>query len=732
MKKLIPTQRLIGGAVVVILLLILYFGVLFKLQIIEGAKYSEESANSIVTTETVAAVRGNILDRYGRPLVSSRECHNIVINTEELFDEEDPNAAILKLLNTVEEFGQSYNDDLPITKSSPFEFTEMTAIQKTILDGYLQNAAIYQTPLAMASGLAKYSVDENGEKILDDNGDPIILVDEEVTAVELMAFFRARYKIDSIYDNEETRKIAGMRYAINSRYIVASSEYIFVEDASLALITRLLESDFPGVEVKTSYVREYETTGAAHILGYIGLMNAEEYTKYKTKGYSMDAKVGKEGAEVAFEEYLHGVDGEVEVTKTADGSVVRKVYTEEPIPGNNVYLTIDILLQEAVERILDSGIERIMEDRAKLNEEAIRDGKLDEILGEITGAGMVMMDVKTGEPLAIASWPTFDLATLMDNYAEIATDEGKPLFNRALSGTYAPGSTFKPVTAIACLTEPETGVTVNTTIEDEGVYREFADQGYAPKCWAYGVQPLHGSVNVSGAIAVSCNYFFYSIGRYLGIDLLADYAKRFGLGVPTGIELPESVGVMSTQEYKVQLTGASWYIGDTIQASIGQSYNLFTPLQMATYISTVANSGERHTASILKRVTTYDYAETVYTREPIVLSRVESAEENYEAVRYGMYLVSTQKDGSAVDTFGNYHIPVASKTGTAQIGEGKTNNGIFVCFAPYDDPEVAVAIMVEHGKSGATIAFMAREALDAYFSIKETSEKVESEMTLLQ
>lgn len=730
MKKLIPTNRLIGGAIVVVLLLILYFSVLFKLQIVEGAKYSEESANSIVTTETVAATRGNILDRYGRPLVSSRECHNIVINTEELFEQEDYNADILRLIETVEEYGQEYNDDLPITMSSPFEFTEMTAIQKTILEGYLQNAAIYQTPLAMASGLAKYSLDENGEQILDENGSPIILVDEEVTAVELMAFFRARYKIDSTYDNEQTRKIAGMRYAINSRYIVASSEYIFVEDASLALITKLLESDFPGVEVKTSYVREYKTTGAAHILGYTGLMTAEEYTKYKTKGYSMDAKVGKEGAEYAFEEYLHGTDGEVRITKTADGAVVRKEYIEEPIPGNNAYLTIDILLQESVERILDSGIERIMEDRAIANEEAIRDGKLDEVLGEITGAGMVMMDVKTGEPLAIASWPTFDLATLMDNYAEIAADEGKPLFNRALSGTYAPGSTFKPVTAIGCLTEGK--ITIDTTIEDQGIYTEFKDAGYAPKCWAYGVQPLHGSVNVSGALAVSCNYFFYDIGRYLGIDLLSDYAKRFGLGVSTGIELPESVGVMSTEEYKVQLTGANWYIGDTIQASIGQAYNLFTPLQMASYISTVANSGERHTASILKRVTTYDYAETLYTREPIVLSRVESAEENYEAVRYGMYLVSTQKDGSAVDTFGNYHIPVASKTGTAQIGEGKTNNGIFVCFAPYDDPEVAVAIMVEHGKSGATIAFMAREALDAYFSIKETSEKVESEMTLLQ
>ena len=732
MKKLISPGRLLAGTVIVALLLVLYFSVLYKLQIVEGAKYSEESANSIVSYETVAASRGNVLDRYGRLLTSSRPCHNIVINTEELFEQEDYNADILRLIETVEEYDQSYNDDLPITMSSPFEFTDMTAIQKTILDGYLRNAAVHQTKLAMASGLALYSVDENGQQILDENGDPIILVDEEVTAVELMAFFRARYKIDSTYDNEQTRKIAGMRYAINSRYIVASSEYIFVEDASLALITKLLESDFPGVEVKTSYVREYNTNGAAHILGYIGLMTDEEYTKYRTKGYPMDAKVGKEGAEVAFEEYLHGTDGQVAVTKTADGSVLKKVYTKEPVPGNNVYLTIDIVLQEAVERILDSGIERIMEERAVTNEEAIRDGKLDEVLGEITGAGMVMMDVKTGEPLAIASWPTFDLATLMDNYAAVAEDEGKPLFNRALSGIYAPGSTFKPCTAIACLTEEETGVTINTTIEDEGVYREFADAGYAPRCWAYGVQPLHGSVNVSGALAVSCNYYFYSIGRYLGIDALADYAKRFGLGVATGIELPESVGVMSTQEYKEQLTGAKWYIGDTIQASIGQAYNLFTPLQMATYISTIANSGERHTASILKRVTTYDYAETLYNREATVLSRVDSAEENYEAVRYGKYLVSTQKDGSAVDTFGNYDIPVASKTGTAQIGEGKTNNGIFVCFAPYDDPEVAVAIMVEHGKSGATIAFMAREALDAYFSIKETSENIESEMTLLQ
>ena len=729
MKKLIDSKRLLFLGVVLAVLIMVYFVTLYKLQIVEGARYAEESANSRVTTETVAATRGNMLDRYGRLLVSSTPCYNITINSDELFGQENPNASILLLLSIIEECGETYNDELPITKASPFEFTEITDIQKTILNGYLESAAINRTQLAMQMGLAVYSYDENGEINRDKDGNAIILVDDEVTAVELMAFFRARYNIDGSYNDEDTRKIAALRYSINSRYIVATSNYVLVEDASLELITKLLEQDIPGVEVKTSYVREYNTTGAAHILGYIGLMTAEEYKVYKTQGYSLDAKVGKDGAEVAFEKYLHGVDGTVEVSKTANGSVVKKVYTKEPVPGNNVYLTIDIVLQEAVERILDNGINKIMAQRAEDNEKAVLEGRLEDVKSDITGAGMVVIDVKSGEPLAIASWPTFDLTTLMDHYAEIATDESAPMFNRALSGTYAPGSTFKPVTAIACLTEGKIGV--NTTVEDEGVYREFAAEGYAPKCWAYGVQPLHGSVNVSGALAVSCNYFFYTIGRFLGIDILSEYANRFGLGVSTGIELPESVGVMSTQKYKEELTGASWYIGDTIQASIGQSYNLFTPLQLAEYIATIANSGERHSASILKRVSSYDYSETIYNREAEVLSTVYSEEANYEAVRYGMYLVTTQDDGSAIDTFRDYHISVGAKTGTAQIGEGITNNGIFVCFAPYEDPEIAIAVVVEHGQSGATIAFMAREVIDAYFSIKNASENIESEMSLL-
>lgn len=725
MKKLISPARLIGGAVVVALLLILYFSVLYKLQIVEGAAYAAESANSIVSQETVAASRGNLLDRYGRLLVSSKSCYNIVIDTEELFDQEDPNAIILEMIETVESYGERHTDELPITMHSPFAYTEMDTIQQTRLDGYIANAVEYYTETALATGIAV----ENPNKTSED--DPSYVVDDEVTAVELMAFFRTRYGIDNRYDNEQTRKIAGLRYELNSRYIVETSDYIFVEDASLDLITELKERDIPGIEVETSYVREYNTTGAAHILGYIGLMTGDEYKNtYSLLDYPYNAKVGKEGAELAFEEYLHGVDGKVSITKTAEGAVVNKVYTEEPQPGDNVYITLDMVLQEATERILASGIEKMQAQRELDNQHYTEIGELDEIKQDITGGAIVVVDVDTGEPLAIASNPTYDLTTLLDNYSEVASDESQPLFNRALMGTYAPGSTFKPCTAIAVLTEGL--ITTETTIYDEGVFTKYKDAGYAPKCWIYGTGGEHGAVNVSQAIMVSCNYFFYTVGDYLGIDKLSEYALQFGLGSSTGIELPEEKGVMSTQEYKVETTGANWYAGDTIQAAIGQSYSLFTPLQLAEYTAAVANGGDRHSASILKRVTSYDYSETVYEREAEVLNTIESAEENYKAVQYGMYLCANAQGGSAYGTFYNYPISVAAKTGSVQVGEGTTANATFICYAPYEDPEVAVAVVIEKGGSGASIAFFAREVLDAYFSIQDSNENVESEMTLLR
>lgn len=725
MKKLISTGRLIGGGVFVALLVILYFSVLFKLQVVEGAAYAAESADTNVTQETVAASRGNILDRYGRLLVSSRTCYNIVINTDELFEQEDPNAVILELIDTVEEFGQSYIDELPITAQSPFEYTEnVTAVQQAVLDGYIENAAtnsVY-TQLALSTGIAKENPDAGQEDA------PKYIKDDEVTAVELMAFFRSRYQIDDRYDNEQTRKIAGLRYELNARYIVRTSDYIFVEDASLPLITKLLEQDVPGVEVETSFVREYNTSGAAHILGYINAMDENDARTYLPQGYAYNAKVGKAGAELAFEEYLHGVDGTVDVTKTANGAIVRREYTQEPQPGDNVYLTIDIVFQEAVERILNSSIEKLQTERDAANKEFEELHMDKEIKPDITGGAIVAVDVKTGEPLAMASWPDFDLTTLLENFAEVSTDESQPMFNRALMGTYAPGSTYKPCTAIACLNEGI--ITPESTVEDEGIFTKYADAGYAPRCWAYAAGFKHGVVNVAQAIQVSCNYFFYTISDYLGIDKMGDYSKDFGLGVATGIELPEELGVVGSQEYKKNTIGASWYQGDTIQSGIGQGYHLFTPLQMAEYIAAVANSGQRHTASVLKKVTTYDYGETVYDRQPEVLSTVESAEENYETVRYGMYMVANTFEGSAYEAFRDCDLSVCAKTGTAQTGGG--TNAIFVCFAPYEDPEIAVAVVVEKGASGASIAFIGREVMEAYFSIKASNKTMDSELSLLR
>lgn len=725
MKKLISPGRLVGGGIVVALLLVLYFSVLFKLQVIEGAKYAAESADTNVTVENVAASRGNILDRYGRLLVSSRTCYNIVINTDELFEQEDPNAVILELIDTVESFGQTYTDDLPITAQSPFEYTEdITAVQQTVLDGYIENAATNSmyTQLALDTGIAK----ENPARQSDE--DPKYVKDDEVTAVELMAFFRSRYNIDNSYDNEQTRKIAGLRYELNARYIVQTSNYIFVEDASLPLITKLLEQGIPGVEVETSFVREYNTSGAAHILGYINAMDEDDVKRYKDKDYPLNTKVGKLGAELAFEDYLHGTDGKVDVTKTADGAIVRRDYTVEPQPGNNVYLTIDIVFQEAVERILASSIEKLQTERDEANKEYEELHMDKEIKPDITGGAIVAVDVKSGEPLAIASWPSFDLTTLLENFEEVSTDEALPMYNRALMGRYAPGSTFKPCTAIACLSEGI--ITTETTIEDEGQFMKYADAGYAPKCWAYSAGFKHGSVNVAQALQVSCNYFFYTVSDYLGIDKMSEYALDFGLGASTGIELPEDTGVMGTQEYKETTIGASWYNGDTIQTGIGQGYSVFTPLQMAEYTATVANGGQRHTASVLKKVTSYDYGETVYERQPEVLSTVESSEENYQTVRYGMYLVANTFEGSAYEAFRDCNLSVAAKTGTAQTGGG--TNAIFICFAPYEDPEVAVAVVVEKGASGASIAFIGREVMEAYFSIKDQSRTTESEMSLLR
>ena len=710
MGSKIKASRVVAFGLVIALLIALCVGTLYQLQILNGAAYYDASQNNNVTYPAVKAARGNILDRYGRVLVSNRECYNLVINTTRLFGDEvdDPNAVILEMVNIVEDSGAEFIDDLPITKSPPFEYTEMTDFQRTLLNAYFDDHDLA----------------------------------EDTTAVELMSYFRTRYDIDNTYSAEDMRKISAIRYALNVRYAINTSSYTFVEDASIDLISDIMGAVGSVIEVESSYVREYNTQYAAHLLGYIGAMTDVEQEQYMVgdnSGYNYDSMVGKDGVELAFESWLHGTDGKSRVTRNSEGTITSTVYEEDPVPGNHVYLTIDIQLQEAVERALENGIIALQLERDQENAEAIANGTPDEVKEDIQGGAAVVVDVNSGNPLAIASYPTFDASQVYENYAEYLNAEYDPLYNRATMGAYAPGSTFKPLVALAALSESI--INTETRIDCEGIFSKYADQGYAPECWIYTQEQLtHGNDNVSEAIRDSCNYFFYTIADMMGIDILDEYAADFGLGESTGIEIGETIGNMANPDNHLNYDVDAWVYGDTVQAGIGQSDSLFTPLQLAEYCAAIANGGTRYSASVLKSVRSFDYTRQLYSGETKVMSTVDSADYNWAAVQYGMYLFTHDINGSSSEAyyaFNNYSyngesIGVAAKSGTSQLGEDITNNALFMCYAPYDDPEIAVAIVVERGRAGSALTNIAKDVLDAYFSLSNPSNSAESENTLLQ
>ncbi len=703
MNRIIKPGRMLALCLVFVGITIIYMVTLYKLQVVEGEAYYAASQNNVVSKERVPAFRGSLLDRYGRVLVENKECNNILIDEASLFQTEgvDPNATILRLVRLINDFGDTHTDTLPITMEAPFEYTSMTEAQTEMLEAYLKDKDL----------------------------------PADTSAIELLAYMRTRYGIDNSYSSEEMRIIAGVRYEINGRYSYgfSTADYIFVEDASMDLITTLMENDLPGFRVETGFVREYNTTYAAHLLGMIGQMDSDDYKRLsKTGDYDMDALVGKDGAEYAFEEYLHGENGSARITQTADGIVTSKVYTEVPTPGNHVYLSIDIGLQEVCENAANSHIteENLLREYNR-EQYKLYGGDEDELNKEnISGAGIAVVDVKTGEPLALASWPTFDLANFYETYDEISEAEYAPLFNRALQGTYPPGSTFKPVTAMAGLMEKE--IDTDTLIDCVGVFDKYADEGYAPRCWIYG-QGLHGELNVVEALGHSCNLYFYTVGDLLQITKMAKYAAQFGLGEETGIELYEEIGVMSSDEVMQEKEGRDMYAGDTLQAAIGQSESLFSPLQLAEYCAMLANRGERHSASLLKSVRSFDFSETIYEREDEVLNTLEAPDYIWEAIAQGMRGVATErKYGSVCEAFLSAPYSLAAKTGTSQLGEDRTNHGIFICYAPYEEPEIAIAIVLEHGNAGSEAAPIARQIMDYYFAFRDSTTALENDSQLLR
>jgi len=497
---------------------------------------------------------------------------------------------------------------------------------------------------------------------------------------------RTFFGIPEDWSNGDARAVVGVRYELEVRKIINTTAYVFAEDVDTELISLVKDGDYRGARVSASSVREYDTSAAAHVLGTVGRINEQELAA-NPDVYNGEDWIGKSGVELAFENYLRGADGKRLISSNSEGKITSEIYTTEPKPGNTVALTLDLGLQEITEQALADTVTNMNKD------------------GNTTrGAGAAVIEVGTGEVLALASYPTFDLSSYGTNFTSLSQDPANPLFNRATQGTYAPGSTFKPCTAVAGLEEGV--ITTTTKIRDTGKwYYPGASTGDYFWCWKHSG---HGLLNVSQAITNSCNYFFGQVGYLLGLDKLNEYASAFGLGKKTGIEIGDQPGTLATEEQGQDL--APW-------AAFGQASYSATPLQLANYIATLVDGGDHYDAHLLKSVKTYNNDQVLYLDTPKPSNSFSISDSTLNAVKTGMHDLTTS--GSLAPYFRSCVVEAGAKTGTAQISSQKVNNGVFVCFAPFDDPKIAVAIVIEKGGSGAALASTAVEILNAYFTKEE-------------
>ena len=666
MKNPHPSRsRLYVLAAALGLMMLLFLIALYDAQILHGSENRAKSIASNATWETVEASRGIITDTNGKVLVSNRLAYTLTFDKTAFADDDALNDAIWQLIQLCQETDTVWVDTLPIAQTSPYLY------------------------------LASRNEESFWNYLADNKLSP------SLPSRQLLGELRTLFHIDSSYTEAQARLIAGVRYELRSR-----SSYAFAEDVSTELISRITDGDFPGVTTGQDSLREYNTTYAAHILGRISRIYAENWPEYRDKGYSMDALVGESGVEKAFEDWLQGENGTRIITTDDKGKITGEFFKTEPKPGGTVALTLDLDLQAATEDALASTIESMIDKDS-----------------DQRGGAAAVVKVGSGEVLAIASYPSYDPATFAQSYNQLLADERLPMFNRAVNGTYAPGSTFKMNTAVAAL---ESGIiTPSSIIQDKGVYTFY--EYPQPWCWVWPLGYTHGRVNVSDAITVSCNYFFYEVGRLTGIQTINDYAKQFGLGSSTGIEIGDSTGALASPEY-AEAHDLEWTDGQTLTAAIGQSYNLFTPLQLANYIATLVGNGEHYQAHLLKSVKSYDNSRLLYVYDEPPLNTVEMSESTINAITKGMHDLTT---GSLAGAFDKCVVSAGAKTGSAQVGT-EIANGVFVAYAPYENPEIAVAIVIEKGGAGAALASTAVEIINAYYADHMAGGNVIGENTLLK
>ena len=703
--------------------LLIYVGILYNLQVVNHDYYAAQAVYSIAREEYVEASRGLITDRNGKTMVSNRSAYALTFDASLLSSDEDENSAILRLVQLCEAQDLDWADNLPITKHPLFTYTvnNMSDLQKGRFLTYLKNlkpardaleAYLQANPhiLNMESTGVADTEDATTHSNLVDLLDvqhlgESLLLNAGIRPQTLLDWMREALDIPQSFSDSETRLIAGVKYELRLRKLANYTAYVLVEDVDTEMISMISDGNYAGAKIITSSLREYTTPYAAHILGYVGRIQGEEYSSLKEQGYGLNDWLGRDGVEAAFEQYLKGKDGRRIISTDSQGRVTGEFYSVDPQPGDTVEMTIDLDLQAVVENALAETVQRMNATDEKPENAATR------------GAGAAVIKVGTGEVLSLASYPTYDLATFRqsENYSAIRADLARPMYNRATQGTYPPGSTLKPLTAVAALEE-------NLITPTEKIFspRTWYYPGYSASyanCWFGG---SHGLINVSEAITVSCNYFFAEMGYRLGMDTFNEYLTAFGLGKATGIEISENTGLQP--ENNKGENQAPW-------AAFGQSNQLYSPLQLANYTATLVSGGYHYDAHLLKAVKSHDNAEIVALGASEPDHVVPISESSLTAVKEGMHNLTK---GSLAPYFSQCIVSAGAKTGTAQVSAQTTNNGVFICFAPYEDPEIAVAIVIEKGGSGSALASTAVKILNAYFAPEDIGTTIIGENQLLQ
>ena len=753
-------EQVKGRFLVFVIILILMFAYLFvglvNLQLKSSEGYSTKTESTRLKTIPLTGKRGNITDANSVILATDEMVYNVTFYK----DASESSSSVYKT------YTQSIIDTLKIVERNGGKLAFSYVIQRSEETG--------EWEFNFGSGVSEATLQTRESQWRSNN---YVTAKSYPTPEDCLVTLKHRYRmVNSAEEEEEVRAAYIEKRGDDSGYVPCiivdentmlkvmavfsemqmnlynSLPITIAKNVPFETVTEIETKSMmlPGMDISESTQRVYpKQTLAAQVIGYIGKIPSRTmWLTLQAKGYSYNDTIGRDGIESSMEDWLTQNSslrkGSRVVERNNWSKIVREISYTEPSDGNNVKLTLDVNYQTVAERAIASNVARIRDKQEDLmvsskwledNRTLIATYDWEHYPLELAEHGVMLVLDMQARVLAMANYPTYDLNALVaggDEARAILSDDRNLMLNYAIGSRATPGSIFKMVTGFGAL---DSGVLKpDEMISDMGYYTAYnSDLSTAPKCWiSEGYRSQHYYQTIVAGLEHSCNYFFYEVGRLTGIKTLDDYATQFGLGQYTGIEIggpnsAEAKGALASPEY-AEANDLEWSDGQTLTAAIGQSYNLFTPLQLANYIATLVGNGEHYAAHLLKNIKTYNNSAVVYAYDKDPVNVVEMQDSTVEAIKTGMHDLTT---GSLSTYFSKCVVSAGAKTGTAETGVTNANNGTFVCFAPYDDPQIAVAVVIEKGGAGAALAETAVDILNAYFSREEIGTAIIGENTLL-